>query len=146
MNYQERCSHCGHINTAYVHKLNIPLVRALRQLVDFYENNHKGCNLQKDINLTKNQYNNFQKLQYFGLVNKTAHGWFPTDLGNNFILGKEKCQDISATMESIILPLTHEAWKTNSRYPKMISVSDIDIFSYKKREEYKLEKSLNLFS
>ena len=51
--------------------------------------------LQRDLNLTKSQYNNFQKLRYWGLVKKTfllgkrAGGfWELTGLTGAFIHGK----------------------------------------------------------
>lgn len=65
MKYSETCSCCDHTVTAYTHILNKSLVEALIQLVDFYNVKKCKCRLQNDLNLTKNQYNNFQKLQYF---------------------------------------------------------------------------------
>ena len=55
MNYQTKCHCCGHIKVAYVSYLSKQLVRALRKLVDYYDDTKKYCNLQKDIELTKNQ-------------------------------------------------------------------------------------------
>lgn len=142
MKYQEKCPHCGHTKTAFIHKLNKPLVKALRQLVDFYGENGSGCNLQRDLNLTKNQYNNFQKLQYFDLVFKCPEGWFPSAYGMSFILGSSMVFDKVATIESVVLPSYHEAWKTHKgSIPKPISVKEIDIDSWKNRQEYQSEKS-----
>jgi len=142
MKYQEKCPCCGHVRTAFIHKLNKPLVKALRQLVDFYGENKSGCNLQRDLNLTKNQYNNFQKLQYFDLVIKTPEGWLPSAVGMSFILGSCKSWDKVATIESTILNREHEAWKTHKgSVPKPISVQEIDVESWKNRQDYQSEKS-----
>ena len=144
MNHQEICSECGHKVTAYSHRLNKPLVNALRQLVDFYENKHKGANLQKDLNLTKNTYNNFQKLQYFGLVKRidgTGSGWFPTESGIDFIYGRKSCYDTVMTLGKKILSPFDPLWSEKKTIPQLIMVMEMDIFAYKKREDYQAEKS-----
>jgi hypothetical protein len=142
MKYQEKCECCGHIKTAFMHSLNSPLVEALYQLVNFYEDNNRGCCLQDDLNLTKNQYNNFQKLQYFFLVQQTPNGWFPTQDGIKFIYGEHRVLNPVITLESQVLDIYHPAWKTaRRRIPKLVGVEEIDNKFYKKRSEYQLEKS-----
>ncbi len=142
MKYQEECPYCGHIKTAFTHKLNDQLVKALRQLVDFYEREKVGCNLQKDLSLTKNQYNNFQKLQYFNLALKSNEGWFPSLAGISFIRGECVAWDRVATIESMILPLNHTAWDTHKgKKPVLVYIFDIDKSSWKTKEEYQAEKS-----
>lgn len=147
MKYQETCDCCGNKITAYTHNLNKPLVSALRQLVDFYQDTQidhrvsgKVCNLAKDLKLTHNQLANFQKLQYFGLVQDTKGGWYPTQLGIDFINGVERVYSPVATFKSEVLPFSHEAWKTHSK-PVLVGVKEIDETSYKQREEYASEKS-----
>jgi hypothetical protein len=46
--------------------------------------------LQSDLRLSKNQYNNFQKLRYHGLVAKTdiSGVWLLTRRGNRFLRGE----------------------------------------------------------
>jgi len=148
MNYQTKCYHCGHIKVAYVSYLSKQLVRALRKLVDYYDDTKKSCNLQKDIDLTKNQYNNFQKLQYFNLAKRSDIGWFPTIQGIEFIKGKEEAIDMIATIESEVLDFDHEAWKTHNSKPKPVMIWDIDKDSWKQKVEYQAEKSqqINIFS
>jgi hypothetical protein len=143
-NYQEKCEHCGNITTAYAHKLNKPLVSALRALVDFYEINKTACNLQKNLDLTKNQYNNFQKLQYFFLVRHTKDGWYPTPDGIKFIYSEIPCLDMAMTLGRQILNTSHVAWKYK-RQPRLIFIKSIDECSWKKREEYQDEKRNTLF-
>ena len=131
--------------TAYTHNLNAQMVQALEQVVDYYWKKGIGCNLQKDITLTKNQYNNFQKLQYFGLVVNTEKGWTPTRLGSSFLTGDSAVQNPVATFGKEILDPLHEAWKTVDKRPSPIHVSQIRNYNWKGREAYKDEKRLTLF-
>jgi len=150
MKYQKKCDCCGHVVTAYTHHLNKNLLSALRQLVDFYEEHRKPANLQKDLSLTKNQYNNFQKLQYFNLVKKISgsSSWFPTVVGINFIYGRDSVFNPVATFGDRVLPNDHEAWKTHTGAVKITNIRDIDVDSYKQKEEYRDEKrnDRNLFN
>lgn len=141
MKYHEPCTMCGHTRTAFTHVINKSMVNALRQLVDWYESTKKPANLQKNLDLTKNQYNNFQKLQYFKVVQRTEEGWFPTQLGIDFIYGRGKIWNRIATIESNILPNEHQAWKTATKFPVPVGVQDIDQTCYKVRVEYQEEKS-----
>ncbi len=141
MKYQKECECCGHVITAYSHHLNKPLVQALKQLVVWYEDTKKPANLQANLNLSKNQYNNFQKLQYFGLVQRTEKGWYPTDIGFQFIYGEISVYNKVATFGKDILGYDHEAWKKVKVKPQMVFVEDIDRDSYKTRVDYQNEKS-----
>lgn len=141
MKYQETCDCCGGVVTAYTHNLNLPLVKALRQLVDFFERERKACNLQKDLSLTHNQLANFQKLQYFDLVLRVAEGWLPTEKGTMFIYGETSIKNPVATFKNQILPYDHIAWQSHKAEPVDLSVDEVDQFSYKRREAYQAEKS-----
>lgn len=141
MGYSETCNYCGHQITAYSHHLNTPLVGALNQLVDFYEDKGVAANLQRDLNLTKNQYNNFQKLQYFNLVTRTQHGWLPTNLGIKFVYGEESCYDKVATLGKKVLGVSSNLWLEVKIKPKLINIFSIKGITYKKRPEYQSEKS-----
>ena len=59
-----KCESCGHTLREYRHSLNKGLVQALQKLAT------KGEAKLSDLNLTVNQHNNFQKLQYWGLIEK----------------------------------------------------------------------------
>jgi len=113
MKYKDTCHCCGHSITAYSHHINKPLVEALRQLVDHYEDRGIACNLQNHLRLTKNQYNNFQKLQHFDVVRRT-------EISHN-----------------------HECWDNIKTKPELIFVQDIDETSYKQRKEYQADKGGN---
>jgi len=50
-----------------------------------------SLHLQKDVQLNKNEYNNFQKLRYFGLIEKDKNhsgNWKMTEQGLDFISGR----------------------------------------------------------
>ena len=144
MKYSDVCTQCDHVVTAYTHNLNYQLVGALEQIVLFHLKQDRVCNLQKDLDLTKNQYNNFQKLQYFGLVEHTEKGWNPTEKGIGFIRGKSVVYNKVATYGKEILPNDHVAWKSEKRQPKMIHIGGIKNYVWKPKAEYQLEKTLGL--
>lgn len=140
MKYTKKCECCWHKITAYTHNLSIPLVSALRQLVDHYERTKKFANLQKDLVLTKNQYNNFQKLQYFGLVHRESSWRIPTVKWRDFIYWDVKCYNLAATLWKDILGYNDYAWETHSVDPKLVHVKDIDEKMYKQKLDYQIEK------
>lgn len=141
MDYKIKCECCDSIVTAYTHNLNKPIVSALRQIVDFYQNKRQMCNIAKDLRLTHNQIANFQKLQYFGLVQKIDGGWLPTRDGVDFVHGELSVLNPVATFKGQVIPYTHEAWKTHKGKPELTNIKDVDVFSYKQRPEYQSEKS-----
>jgi hypothetical protein len=145
MNYKKQCECCGHQVTAYSHNINAQLADALEQLVNFYIRTARGCNLQKDLKLSKNQYNNFQKLQYFALVHNEETGWFPTSRGVNFINGEIAVEAPVATFGKEILNSWHPAWQTAEKRPAPLHITQVKNYNWKGREEYKEEKRTTLF-
>ncbi len=88
------CPHCGAAMKEWKHTLTPGLVDVLVLFIGAIK--AKGDNkihLQTDITLDKNQYNNFQKLRYFGLVAKVKNDegvhlagyWLITRLGGEFL-------------------------------------------------------------
>jgi hypothetical protein len=90
-NKPECCEHCGAKVVEYRHTLNRPLADALHRLYMAGDQ----VNLS-ELRLTRNQWNNFQKLRYWGLVEKgkrpdgshIAGEWFVTLRGRDFIEGR----------------------------------------------------------
>jgi hypothetical protein len=83
------CEHCGAKTVKYKHTFSKALAIGLYKL---YQSGHTPINL-KNLALTRNQWDNFQKLRYWGLVAQ-AHRedgtrlngeWFITPLGVDFI-------------------------------------------------------------
>ena len=144
MNYSKTCDCCGHQNTAYAHKLNAPMILALKELFSAYDG--EPVNIVKNSNLTFSQKNNFQKLRHFNLVYKTPNvaGYSPTKTGREFLLGEKAIFDLVATINNKVLPMNHECWETHREKPREMFVwefLDEAEWDYKKRPEYQQERS-----
>lgn len=89
---KEKCPHCGASLKSFWHTLTPGLVATLRKFIEAVKS--KGMNkihLQKDMSLSKNEYNNFQKLRYFGLVAKCKDekgSYLITRNGGSFLRNK----------------------------------------------------------
>lgn len=87
---KELCPVCGHA----IGPRKERLTRGL--MVTFYKFCHQmhaskknALHLQDEVNLNKNEYNNFQKLRYHGLVQSSDAGyWSLTETGKQFINGE----------------------------------------------------------
>jgi len=66
---KEFCSHCGQKILKNKHRFSRSLADLLLLTARKFGVN-ESFHLQKDLNLTKNQYANYQKLQYFQLIEK----------------------------------------------------------------------------
>lgn len=84
------CPHCGAKIVEYRHALNTPLIRALAKLYQ-----HGDAVNLRELNLDRNEWDNFQKLKYWGLVyqveveGKRKKGvWWLTLRGVEFIEGR----------------------------------------------------------
>lgn len=126
----KKCECCGAKIIEYKNTLNKGMVEALKKVYSLGGKAH----LQNDLVLTKNQYNNFQKLQYFDLVKKHYNDdlervsgvWDVTQRGENFLLGK-----ISVNLNSIVYRNVRKEYTGEKVF--------VDFFfdkEYKKRQEY----------
>ena len=88
------CEHCGQKISGRWEGLSKGLVRDLVKLYSkVVETQVNEVHLQKDLDLTNNQYNNFQKLRYFGLSVKVENKpgyWLLTRRGADFLTKGEK--------------------------------------------------------
>lgn len=83
MKEQKRCECCGAKMVEYKHSLNSGLAIALNKLVK-----HGKPATLKELGLAINQFNNFQKLQYWGLVDKNEDNeWYATRTAGRFFEG-----------------------------------------------------------
>jgi len=89
------CSYCGASLKSYWHRLTPGLVSVLIEAIKFvHEHNKNRFHLQRDLNLTKTQYNNAQKLRYHGLIahaekdNPKSGFWLITARGGQFLRGE----------------------------------------------------------
>ena len=88
----EICTHCHQKIRERWESLSRGLIKDLVLIGEARD--RKGINeihLQKDLTLSKNEYNNCQKLRYFGLIAKTDKPgyWLLTRLGSNFLYNNE---------------------------------------------------------
>ncbi len=84
------CPHCGAKMVKYKHSLSIPMVEGLTLLRDA----GGGPINIKELNMSRNQWDNFQKLRYFKLVKRVYEDgvrksgvWKITKRGRRFLLG-----------------------------------------------------------
>lgn len=142
MKYRKDCECCWHRSAVYVKSLNKGLIQALGKLIEFYNLKHRPANLQKDLNLTHNQYCGFQQLQYFGLVDHDVkNSRVPTPFWMDFFDWQIPCENRVATLNNKRLPFDHECRETDKKKWKVRYVWEFDSqYRYKSKEEYQLEK------
>ena len=86
MNQEETCQCCGAKIKIWEHSLSPGLVKTLIKFANAIKRKKENdIDLQKEAGFNLNEYNNFQKLRYFGLVAKiegeaghwliTRNGW-----------------------------------------------------------------------
>jgi hypothetical protein len=126
------CPTCGQSTDRHKHTIARQLANVLLSVQHFTVPFH----LQKDTNLTKNQYTNFHKLKYWGLVSNrdVDNGcWYITNTGRYFLQGKIKVPKWVMTYNNHVV----------ERSDELIDVEYCRNFSdktYKKREEYAQER------
>ncbi len=91
------CECCGHKSQEHRHRLSKGLINSLVKMKDFImEQGANRVHPINDLQLSNFEYNNFQKLRYFGLVarykspetkRKVKGIWLLTKNGNNFLKG-----------------------------------------------------------
>lgn len=86
------CANCTASMKAFWHALSPGLVGNLIKAIQFVISRNKNSfHLAKDLNLTKTEYNNFQKLRFHGLIahvkDKRGH-WLITTRGGQFLRGE----------------------------------------------------------
>ncbi len=123
---KKRCPHCNAKMVEYRHSLNKSMVSALMTLAKRY----KPTALQ-ELPLSKTQFTNFQKLRYWGLVERTKEEgkWDVTYYGMRFLQGEvQTCKRV---------------WTYRGEFKKSEGESvwfhDLSDEPYLKREDYARE-------
>lgn len=140
MSYQIKCDHCGHTKTAYAQTLNVHLLQAFIALCAFYINRKRPAGIA-ELDLDPVQYTNFQKLQYFGLVDRTPKGYVPTRNGFAFYYGEARIPVTVYTMESEVLPESHEAVRESAKARQRVFIHEIIRTHYVQRPEWQAQAS-----
>lgn len=104
----KKCPNCGASMKSFHHALSSGLVSALIKAIKFVQLTNKNqFHLQGDLKeLTKNEYNNFQKLRFHGLVAKIdgkAGFWCITRRGGQFLRGEIALPDSVETFRNKIV-------------------------------------------
>lgn len=93
----EKCSCCGAKIKIWKHRLTPGLVKTLMKFGNKIKQSGKNdLHIQKEIVFNSNEYNNFQKLRYFGLIAKVRNSdgghigghWLLTRNGGAFLRGE----------------------------------------------------------
>lgn len=91
---KEVCANCGESMMAYWHSLTSGLVGDLIKAIEFVKKNNKNSfHLANDLQLSKSEYNNFQKLRFHALIAKDKNSedgghWLITKRGGQFLRGE----------------------------------------------------------
>lgn len=113
----EVCPCCGQKIVVYKHKLNKTLISSLVKLWE-----HNGEGKAADLGLTNSQFANFQKLTYFGLVDKNNSIYILTEKGRLFLKNLEKVPSVVYTKNAI--PIKYEDYKYASEIKDFIQVKE----------------------
>ena len=131
----ELCPHCGAKMIKYTHSLKSgALVKILFKFYALTKNGIESINPAK-TNFTYNECSNFQKLRYWGFVERLGKDglWKMTYRGIEFIHGRQ-----SVKINAISYRGVFDSFEGES-----VFIEDIKGFSYQKRVEF-LETSKNL--
>jgi len=134
------CECCGALMKKYWHSLSRGLVDTFREFVTTVK--RKGRNeihLQEDMTMSNNEYNNFQKLRYWGLVhhadkeNLKSGKWLVTRLGGQFIRGEIEIPKKVQTFRNRITDKSEETVKIT------------DFYQYYDKEYWEREFDFNIY-
>lgn len=91
----DKCERCGASLRAYFHTLTPGLVRVLIKIITaVHKKGKNSVHLQRDMELTKTEYANAQKLRFHGLIahadpnNKNSGLWLVSAKGGAFLRGE----------------------------------------------------------
>lgn len=121
------CPCCGRKIVKYKHKLNFVLIRGLAAL-----KNAGGTATLKELKLDVSANNNFQKLKYFGLVEKLDGStiYQLTEAGELFLLGKSRAPEEVYTVDGNVVEIGES-----------ISINEVEV-PVQYREEWEYQASL----
>lgn len=120
---KECCPHCGQSVMKHTHSMSESMANTFLKVPMFVK-----FHLQKDLTLTKNQYANFQKLKYWGLVEqvKDQSGWWRvTEYGRRFAFGE-------ISISKSVITFNNRAVDTHGPFVFIYQCTG----TWKKREEY----------
>ncbi len=101
---KRHCEYCGACIESYKHRLSKGLVSSLYDFALKVKNSGNKVQHLSDIGLNNNQFNNFQKLRYFELVEKSdkAGEWTITQKGRLFMAGQIGVESYAITFRNVV--------------------------------------------
>lgn len=96
------CLECEAKTVKYSHTLSKPLIAAMRKMYDRVGMEYENLN---NIELTRGQWDNFQKLKYWGLVESKSPNsgvWRITEKGRDFLHAKIKVHKKVYTYRGVV--------------------------------------------
>ena len=123
MNLHQKCPHCGAKMDSYRHAMSKNLAEGLRKLYIAGGEGHA-----QTIGMSKSEFTNFQKLQYWNLIEKTGRAgvWRITERGKAFVHGEKGVPHYAITYRGRVLKYDGE----------LINFSDCADFLTRTREDY----------
>lgn len=131
---KEKCNSCGASMKMWWHMVTPGLVGDLIKAIEFVKANKNEFHLQKNLNLSKNEYNNFQKLRFHGLVAKVKDRsgyWLITKRGGHFLRGEMEIPVGVLTFRNKVVDHTEKMCKIADFKQKFPSFQSEFAFEYK---------------
>lgn len=152
-NMENYCPHCGAKMVEYKQRLTPGLVSCLSKAIEFvHANNRNEFHLQRDLNLTKTEFANFQKLRYFALVAQVEGkdgSWLITSRGGEFLRNEKGIPEFVKTYRNKVqsksntvlfyrdfrnkVPYFDSEFEYMSRFPDPQQSLDIPVISNTKK-------------
>lgn len=141
---KSHCNSCGASMKMWWHMLTPGLVGDLIKAIEFVKRNGKNeFHLQKNLNLSKTEFTNFQKLRYHGLITQVKGKvgfWLITKRGGAFLRNEEAIPAGVMTFRN----------KVEGHTPEMVRITDFkDKFPAFQSEfayEYRMPERQQLFN
>jgi hypothetical protein len=134
------CSTCGANLSGRWERLTPGIVRSLIKMwLVVVANDRNSVHVSTECGFTTTEYNNFQKLRYFGLVAKTGVSgyWLITRRGGRFIHGRETVN------ERLLIFRNHIKDRSDTRV-SIYQVLQQDTPTWPQREDYFAEPVIDL--
>ncbi len=135
---REKCSNCHASMKMFWQVLSPGLVGCLIKAIEFVKKNKNSFHLQYDLNLSKTEYNNMQKLRYHGLI---AHDegkigyWLITRRGGQFLRNEIDIPDGVLTFRNHIEGYSEKRVRITHFKNKFPYFESEFAFEYKKQED-----------
>ena len=123
-----KCPYCGANTLKHWHRISKGLAQTLIEFKKaVIKHNRNQIHIKDDMNLTKSQFNNFQKLRYHGLVAKYIHPNTKEHIGGYWLLtrrGNLFCKN------AIEIPVKVQTYRNKISDKTEEKIYILDVLSY----------------